>query len=222
MTKTVIWIVAAIGLLPATLLSIASLVSSISVARLSKEQGDLGDVFVQIGSSSSSSTKLHLTTQAWPAVVVLAGVLAVVVGLLFLLPRQPDRVQSGGFLMMESYMDRLLRSHKEYASVIAATLDGQHAILVFRQSGRTTLDISADRTKNDGQEEKVREFFKKLGMTPSSEDRSANGDVEDATCNFEFPLTGDAKDIARLCVSVFTDLFGVTDQHGLEFTTDGL
>lgn len=222
MTKTVIWIVAVIGLLPPTLLSIASLVSSISVARLSKEQGDLGDVFVQIGSSSSSSTKLHLTTQAWPAVVVLAGVLAVVVGLLFLLPRQPDRVQSGGFLKMESYMDRLLRSHKEYASVIAATLDGQHAILVFRQSGRTTLDISADRTKNDGQEEKVREFFKKLGMTPSSEYRSANGDVEDATCNFEFPLTGDAKDIARLCVSVFTDLFGVTDQHGLEFTTDGL
>jgi hypothetical protein len=157
MTKTAIWIVAVLGLLPATLLSIAYLVSSISIARLSKEHSDLGDVSIQIG---TSSTKLHLSTQPWPAVVVFAGVLAVVVGLLFLLPRQPDRIRSGGFLKMESYMARLLRSRKEYASVIAATLDGQHAILVMRQSGRTTLDISADRTKNDGQEDKMREFFK--------------------------------------------------------------
>ena len=179
----------------------------------------MGDLSVQIG---SSSPRLHLATQAWPAGLALAGVAAVVVGLLFLVPRQPDRVRNGGFLKIESYMDRLLRSRKEFASVIVATLDGQHAILVMRQSGRTTLDVSADRTKNDGQEAKLREFFNKLGMTPSRDYRSANGGVEDATCNFEFQLTDDPKAISRLCVAVFEDLFSVSDKQGLEFTTDGL
>ncbi|MGA2556790.1 MAG: hypothetical protein ABSG04_11020 [Verrucomicrobiota bacterium] len=219
MTKTVIWILAVLGLLPATLLSIAYLVAIVSSARLTKEQSDLGDVSIQIG---WSSTELHMSTQLWPAALVLSGVLAVVVGLFFLLPRQPDRVSSGGFLKMESYIGRLLRSEKKSSCIIVSTLDGQSSLLVMRQAGQTMLLVSADRTKNDGQEEKMREFFKKIGMTPSREYRSANGGVEDARCCFEFQLTGDPKDIAKLCVSAFTDLFGVTDQHGLEFTTHGL
>lgn len=224
MTKTVIWIVAIVGLFPVALLSVGHLIFFL-ITRLPKGPSEsgavsfLGDVSIQIG---PSSTKLHLSTHPWPAVIALAGVVAVVVGLLFLLPRQPDRFRSDGFLKMESYMERLLRSRKEYASVIAATLDGQHAILVMRQSGRMTISVSADRTRNDGEEAKMRDFFRKLGMTPTRDYRSANGGVEDATCNFEFVLTDDPKSIARSCVAVFTDLFGVTDQQGLEFTTDGL
>jgi hypothetical protein len=225
MTKTVIWIVAVVGLIPVALLSVGYLISTVFIARLPKGPSEpgtvsfVGDVSMQIG---ASSTKLHLSTHPWPAVVVLAGVVAVVVGLLFLLPRQPDRVRNDGFLKMESYMDRLVRSRKEHASVIAATMDGQHAILVMRQSNRTMLHISTDRTKNDGQEAKMRDFFTKLGMTPNRDYRSANRGVEDATCNLEFILTDDPKSIAGSCVAVFTDLFGVTDQNGLEFTTDGL
>jgi hypothetical protein len=219
MTKTVIWIVTVLGLLPVTLFSIAYLVSTICIARLSKEHSDLGGVYIQMGSSSA---KLHMSLQVWPAVVLLAGVLAVALGLLFLLPRQPDRFRSGGFLKMESYIGRLLRSAKKSSSVIVSTLDGQSALLVMRQAGRTTLLVSADRTKNDGQEARMRDFFAKLGMIPNRDYRSANGGVEDATCNLEFVLTDDPKAISRVCVSVFADLFGVSDTQGLEFTTDGL
>jgi hypothetical protein len=123
---------------------------------------------------------------------------------------------------MERYVDRLLGSRKEHASIIVATLDGQHAILVMRQAGRTVLHVSADRTKNDGQEAKMRDFFKKRGMIPDRDYGSGNGGVDDATCNLDFQLAEDPKAVARMCVSVFTDLFGVTDQDGLEFTTDGL
>jgi hypothetical protein len=225
MLKTIIWIVTVLGLLPVTLFAIAYLVFTVLSARLPKEPippgavSEIGDVSMQIGSSSN---KLHMSTKPWPAVVVVAGVFAVIVGLLFLLPRQPDRVRSGGFSKMESYIVRLLRSRKKFASFIVATQDGQHALLVMRQNGRTVLSVSADRTKNDGEEVKVRDFFTKLGMKPSREYRSANGGVENAICSFEFELADDPKAIARLCVAVFTDLFGVTDQQGLEFTTDGL
>ena len=224
MIKTSIWILTIVGLLPASLFAIGHIISMISFARLPKEPSQpgtvsfIGDVSIAVGSAS----KLHLSTHIWPAVLVLAGTLGVLVGLLFLVPRQPDRVRSGGFSRVELYIDRLLRSHREFASVIVATPDGQYALLVIRQAGQTVLSMSAERTKNEGEELRRREFFKRRGMTPAREYSSSNGGVADATRNFEFQLSGDARAVATLCVSVFSELFGVTDQHGLEFTTDGL
>ena len=217
--KMIIWLAALLGLLPVLLCAIVHLISMISSARLRRDPFSfVGDIFIQLDSSS----KLHLSTQLWPSVVVVAGALAVLVGLVFLLPKQPDLVHSGGFSRMESYIDRLLRSPKEFASVIIATPDGEHGLLVMRQAGRTVLCVSANRTKNDGGEARMREFFTRLGMTPVRDYLSANDGVEKATLNLEFQLTGDARTIGRLCVSIFTDLFGTADQHGLEFTTDGL
>lgn len=224
MLKAIIWIVTLLGLLPITLFALAHLISMISIARLPKEPPEpgtlsvIGDVSIQVGPGN----KLHLSTHVWPSVLVVVGALSIFLGLLFLLPKQPDRVRVGGFFRIESYIDRLLRSRKDFASVIVATTDGQHALLVTRRSDGTVLHVGADRTKSDGEESRTREFFKQLGMAPVREYLAANGGVKDATCNFEFSLTGDAETIARLCVSVFTNLFGVTNQQELEFRAEGL
>jgi hypothetical protein len=225
MAKILIWIVVIIGLLPITVISIVNVVFASFIAARQPPEASVpeatsfvSDVSIQIG---SPSTRLHLSTHPWPAAVVLVGVAIVIVGLAFLLPGQPDRVRRHGLLKIESYMGRLIESRKANASVIVATLDGQHAILIMRNAGRTTLNISADRTKNDDQEAKMRGFFRKLGMTPDRDYRSPSGGVEDAACNFEFQLTNDPKAIARLCASLCKDLFSVTAQDGLEFTKDG-
>lgn len=224
MLKAILWIITVFGLLPVTLLGLGHIISLVSIARLPKEPSEpgtvsfIGDVSIQVGSSS----KLHFATGIWPAVVVVFGSVAVVVGLFFLLPRQPDRVRREGFSRVESYIDRLLHSRKQLSSLIVATPDGQHALLVMRQAGQTLLSVSVDRTKGDGQELELKRFFARLGMTPVRDYLSANGGVADATRSFEFHLVGDARVIARLCVSIFTDLFRVTDQQGLEFTGNGL
>jgi len=130
--------------------------------------------------------------------------------------------QSGGFLHMESYIDRLLRSQKESATVIVATADGPHALLVKRQADRTVLSISPDRLLNNVEGSRIKEFFSRRGMIPSRVVRSANPVYDNAIQGFEFQLPSDPKAIARLCLSVFTELYGVTDQYGLSFTTEGL
>src|SRR5947209_1451995 len=89
----------------------------------------------------------------------------------------PDRYATNGFARMASYMSRLQSSRKLRASVIVATVDGQHALLVMRDSGRTVLSVSADRTMNTGEEAKMLEFFSKLGMTPIRDYLSANGGI---------------------------------------------
>jgi len=50
-------------------------------------------------------------------------------------------------------------SRRQRASVIIATPDGQHALLVVRDAGQMVLDVSADRTKNNGEEAKMLDFF---------------------------------------------------------------
>jgi hypothetical protein len=134
----------------------------------------------------------------------------------------PDQYPTNGFAHVASYMTRLQSSPKQRASVIIATPDGQHALLVVRDAGQMVLDVSADRTKNNGEEAKMLEFFSKLGMSPMRDYLSDNGGVKDATRTCHYALSDDPQAVARLCISVFTNLFGATDEHGLQFRTGGL
>ncbi len=134
----------------------------------------------------------------------------------------PDRYPTNGFAHVKSYLSRLQRSPQRRASVIMATADGQHALLVMRDAGQTLLSVSADTTKNTGEETNMVQFFSERGMRPSRDYLSANGGVPNSERTCEYPLTGSADAAAELCISVFTNLFGATDTNGLEFTTDGL
>jgi hypothetical protein len=134
----------------------------------------------------------------------------------------PDQYPTNGLAHVGSYMTRLQSSPKQRASVIIATPDGQHALLVVRDAGQMVLDVSADRTKNNGEEAKMLDFFSKLGIAPMRDYLSDNGGVKDATRTCHYALSDDPQAVARLCISVFTNLFGVADEHGLEFRTRGL
>jgi hypothetical protein len=134
----------------------------------------------------------------------------------------PDLYATNGFAQVPSYIARLQHTPKQRASVIIATPDGQHALLVVRDAGQMVLDVSADRTKNNGEEAKMLEFFSKLGMVPMRDYLSDNGGVKDATRTCHYALSNDPQAVARLCILVFTNLFDATDEHGLEFHTRGL
>ncbi len=133
----------------------------------------------------------------------------------------PDGYATNGFAQVKSYMSRLQRSPQRRASVIMATADGRHALLVIRDAGQTLLSVSADTTKNT-EETNMVQFFSERGMRPSRDYLSANGGVPNSERTCDYLLTGSADTTAELCISVFTNLFGVTDDRGLEFTTDGL
>jgi hypothetical protein len=84
------------------------------------------------------------------------------------------------------------------------------------------LVVQANRTKRPKEEAKIPEFFLKRGMVPIRDRLSDNGGVNNATRTFHYLLPDDPDTIARLCASVFQDIFQVTDEHGLKFSTHGL
>ena len=81
------------------------------------------------------------------------------------------------------------------------------------------LIIFPDRIWNKVEESKIREYFSRRRMPVFHEIRSANPAYDEGALGFEFQLHGDARTIARLCVSVFAELYGATDQYGSSFTT---
>jgi hypothetical protein len=134
-------------------------------------------------------------------------------------------IQSDGFLRIESYIDRLLRSPKESSAVVVTTADCPFALLVKQEGFRTIVSIGPDppdRPLNRDEDTKIRELFSRRGMTPFREVASANSLYDHGRYGIEFQISGDSKAIARFCVSVFTNLYGATDQGGLSFTTFGL
>ncbi|MGH7973518.1 MAG: hypothetical protein ACREIC_32785 [Limisphaerales bacterium] len=98
----------------------------------------------------------------------------------------PDLYPTNGFAHVASYMSRLQSSKKQKSSVIMATPDGQHALLVMRYGGKTVLGVSVDRTKNKGEESGMLQFFSSLGMAPIRDYLSDNGEVKDATRTCDF------------------------------------
>src|ERR1017187_1756283 len=99
---------------------------------------------------------------------------------------------------MDKYIERFLRSRKESATLIVATTDGPHTLLVKWQAGQTMLSVEPDWPNskwNKVEESLIREFFKSRGMKPIKENRSANPIYDDGILGFEFQLSGDRETI---------------------------
>jgi len=63
------------------------------------------------------------------------------------------------FLSLLHYRQKARDEKLDGSGGIIATPDGQHALLVVRDAGQMVLDVSADRTKNNGEEAKMLDFF---------------------------------------------------------------
>jgi hypothetical protein len=130
--------------------------------------------------------------------------------------------RTGGFSHMESYVELLLQSRNESAAVIVATLEMPRVLTLQRKAGRTVMIIRLGRAVTEVEETKIREFFGRRGMSVSKEVPGTSPPNDGAAPGFEVQLEGDSKTIAPLCVSVFTDLYGATDEKGSSFTFFGL
>jgi len=130
---------------------------------------------------------------------------------------------SGGFLQMEFYIDRLIHSQKESARLLICTTEGPHVLILEHQAGQIVLSILPEHnTWDNAEESRIREFFNRRNMTPFREIRSGNLAYDNALHGLEYQLSAGSKVISRLCESMFTELYGVTDKQGVSFTMVGL
>ena len=220
-----IWLATMAGLLPIGLLSVWALTAQASFARLQRGSPELGSLSRTHGISMriGSAAKFRLTTETWPAVVTLCGIVFVLVGMFFLLPGKPQRFHRDGLSKIGYYVGRVLRSRKDYASVVIAKPGGGHAILIARRGGTVLLNVILAPNAAEAQNARnsIGNFLAKRGVVGGSEFSPNEGEQPANPCRIGFILNTNQNLNAKLIRDLFVEFFGVDDSTGLEFTTTG-
>ncbi|MEW4452053.1 hypothetical protein AB1L30_05145 [Bremerella sp. JC817] len=218
--KTFLWLSLAFGLLPVTAFSLVHLIATVMMRRaipaeLAEEEGSITLVTRSFTAFGESSPPTIVSNQAWPAILVLIGTLCCVVGLLYLIPRQPLRVSHDGYARFEPLIAKLLRSSRDYPSLIISAREGHEALLISRGDSGFELSFSAD-----GQHENlaaVKALFASRGVQPLEETTTHDDQFDIDTTYVSFPLPATAPEIATLCTEVFRDACGVKEDEPMEF-----
>ncbi len=222
--KTFFWIFTIVGLLPVTAFAILHITSRVALRReLASDPVDddgastlITTSYIQFGDDSPPT---NVNTRAWPAVVLLTGVVCCFIGLFYLIPSQPLRVLHGGYDRFEPMIRRVLSSSHEHPSLIVSAQNGNEALLVMRGESGFELSVSADSTRHDTIAD-LKLFFAERDIHPVNEYTSHDDHFDTDTTHLAFPLGGGSNEIADVCTHVFRDIFGVTDDEPMEFTAE--
>jgi hypothetical protein len=181
----------------------------------------IGGASIEIGPSIA---KLRLSTKPWPAVVTVCGIVAVLIGMSFLLPTTPHRSHLNGLSRIGEYVKRALNSQSPYASVAIAKADGSHAVLIARRGHQVSLTVFSDLSRTSVSDlcSKMEEFFSTHGVVKVENGLSTIGSSNANVCPLEFALTADAEKDVELIRYLFRNFLNADDSTSLEFTTTGL
>lgn len=222
--KLAIWTVTIVGLTPATLLAVLNLTSNLSLARHIREgagfeHDDGGDAyFTQSYMQFGKSLRMEVTTKLWPSVCLLAGTCAVIVGLVFLIPRQSEIREARGFNKIQRYIEKVMKSGSQYAYVVISPSDDEYTAISFTKSDDGhSLDFYL--TKQE-QIEPLLEFFSERGIEPA-EDYVSEGGTEFESRNLSFPIEGTVAEVAAICTSILIDVYGIDKKEELLFSIGG-
>ena len=222
--KTFFWIFTVVGLLPVSAFAILHVASRIALRReIGAEPGDIEKgTFISAISTvqlGDSMPPMVVNTRAWPAFLILLGTVGCLIGLFFLIPRQPLRISGGGYAQVESLIQQVLNSTNEHPSFIVSARNGNEAMLVMRGTSGLDLSWSADSTRIDSIAA-IRSYFAARDVQPSSDYTTHDDHFDINTTHLAFPLGGDSAQIASICVHVFRDILGVTNDEPIEFTVE--
>jgi hypothetical protein len=221
--KPFLWLFTVIGLLPVAGFAMLHLASWVALRReLAREPANDDGSFTLITTSyvsfGESSSPMNVSTHAWPAILILIGALCCVIGLIYLIPRQPLRVSRDGYSRLEPLIKKVVSSSRDHPSLIVSARNGNEALLVMRGESGFELSVSAD--TNDDKLVALKTMFAKRGVHPANEYTTHDDHFGTDTTHLAFPLVGDSNEIADVCIQVFRDIFGVSDDEPMEFTIE--
>lgn len=100
----------------------------------------------------------------------------------------PDSYPSNGFEHIEEYIERLLASDSEHASIVFSEPSGEKGFLICKRGDIVEVAMHAERFDDPGKEELIRNYFEALGVDAPQDYLSQNGLVKDSTRNLTYPL----------------------------------
>ncbi len=219
MLKVTIWTLAVLGMVPTILLAVLNIGSNMAMARHLRKNPDfqVGDGLLASSQSYiefNNRWRLEVATTNWPSILLLFGAAAFVIGLWFLLPRQTQHQNVGGFEKIEPYVERVMQSESPHAYLVISLAEDEYtAVGVSSSAEGCTMDFSL--TKKE-QIAPVVAFFSERAKEPI-EDRVTEEGTEFETRHLSYPIDRAIEEVADLCKSIFTDAYGVTGDQKLIF-----
>ena len=131
---------------------------------------------------------------------------------------EPDHFPNHGFDHLQFYLSRLLASPAPFASLTIFTPDGQRGFALHHRGKQTEISLIIDWRREPAKEAKIRDLFRVLGVSATQDYVAGNGPIPDATRVLNYPLGGDAHEISTLCQRIFSEIYGVTPEDGLDIT----
>jgi hypothetical protein len=201
--KAFIWGLALVGITYPCLLAVMVLESNVRILR-ARDGSSLGAV----GLCCTNGPCLELNPRPVPALLTLAGAACFLVGLFFLIPRQPQYVRMRGLDAVPIHVRRFLASRRLSARLSITASDPY--VCVYLTSWRRAVDLELWGSE-DACVEHVHTYFRARGIEPLA------GDISGTTHRgHSYPLPRDAGVITATCRDLLV-IFGVTESTGLTF-----
>ena len=220
--KTILWAITIVGLLPLVAFSLLHLFTYVAMRRaLPPDDGDSFTTTITTTSFqfSESARPTIVASQAWPAVVALFGAALCIIGLLYLIPRQPQYAASNGYDRFQPLLARIMSSTADHRSLIVSARDGNEALLVMRGEHGWELSLSAN-SDNQTVIEQIKSYFADRDVDPMQDYTTHDDEFDITTTHLLFPLSGDPATDAETCVNIFHDVIGVTNDEPMEFNVE--
>ena len=131
---------------------------------------------------------------------------------------KPDSFGSDGFVQIESYVSRLLRSSARFTSLIIATPDGQKGFSLCQRAGVPQCSLHVEWRSEAERERAIRQFFAERELGTTHDYLAGNGGVPDATRCLGYFLPSDVQFITTLTKDVLRRIYDVREQDALDFT----
>jgi hypothetical protein len=129
---------------------------------------------------------------------------------------EPDHFPANGFDHIESYITRLVALSSRPKTIVIGTPDGNRAIFLQAQDGKTEVFLMALNTHQQRKrEEAIRTFFKTLGIEPSKDYLAGNGGAPNSTRCLSYPIAGTVREVTELTKRILNELCGISPKEGL-------
>ncbi len=217
--KTILWAITIVGLLPLVAFSLLHLFTYVAMRRaLPPDDADPYTHTITTTSFqfSESARATIVASHAWPAILALCGATLCIIGLIYLIPRQPLYAASNGYDRFQPLLTRIMASTAEHPSLIVSARDGNEAVLVMRGDHGWELSLSANSDKQTVIEQ-ITSYFADRDVDPIQNYTTHDVEFDITTTHLAFPLSGDPTGDAETCVNIFRDMIGVTNDEPMEF-----
>ena len=220
--KTILWTITIVGLLPLVAFSLLHLFTYVAMRRaLPPDDADpyTHTITTTTFQFSESARPTIVSPNAWPAIVALCGVALCVIGLLYLIPRQPLFSTSNGYDRFQPLLTRIMASTAEHPSLIVSARGGNEALLVMRGEHGWGLSLSAT-SDNQTVIDQIKSYFSVRNVDAMQDYTTHDDEFDITTTHLLFPLSGDPAADAETCANIFRDVIGVTNDEPMEFNVE--